>query len=155
MTADLLVAPTEARRARPWGAIALATSGALHLALAPGYLGHVTWLFALFVAAGTVQVLVAAGLMRRAHPLRVTLVVAATALLFLLDVGVRNVGLPVGLAAGQALDPVGVLVAVCDAAALVALPVALPPRWRPWVGSGVAAVAVGVWSVWVAGLVLA
>lgn len=155
MTAGTLTAPsTAAARTRPLGAMALVATGALHLALAVPYLGHVTWLFALFVAAGTAQVLLGARLMRRSRPVVGTVAIVGTALLFLLDVGVRNVGLPVGSAAGQPIDPVGVVVALCDVTALAALPLVLPPRWRFWAVAGVAAVAVGVWSVWVAGLVL-
>lgn len=92
-------------------------------------------------------------LIHRTHPVRSAAVIAATALLSLLDIGVRNVGLPVGAAAGQAMDLLGVLVALCDATAPAALPVVLPPRWRFCATTGVAAVAVR--SEWVAGLVLA
>lgn len=157
MTAELLdpgPRPLVRDRTRTVAAAALAAAGALHVVLALGYLGHDVRLFVLFVAAGAAQLVAAPRVWHGPRPVRDTIVLAATAALFLFDIGVRNVGLPVGSAAGQPLDPTGVGLALCGAVALVALPMALPPRWRSWTTAAVAVIGVGVWSLWVAGLVI-
>jgi hypothetical protein len=141
-------------RTRAVATVALGVAGILHTVLAIAHLGVDVRLFVLLVAAGAMQVVAAPAVWRGPRPVRDTIVIAVTAALFLVDIGVRNVGLPVGSAAGLPLDPTGIALALSGGIALATLPAALPHRWRVWTGSAVALIAVGVWSVWVAGLVL-
>jgi hypothetical protein len=139
-------------RRRAVGTIALVATGALHVAVALDYLGHEVRLFALFVAAGAVQLVLGPRLWRGSRPRRDVAVIAVTAALFLVDVYVRNVGLPIG-PTGPRPDPdlLGIGLVLGGIVALAALPAALPPRARFWTTGALAVVAVGVWSLWVAG----
>lgn len=154
----MIAPPDPVARTDRWAlaaAVAVTTTGALHLVAALEHLGHDVRFAAFFLGVGAVQACVGPGLYRGARPLRASAVLAATVALLLAYLYSRTVGLQIGPHADRPEDPdaVGLAVVVCELVTVAAVAALLPARSRAWAVNAVFVTGLGVWGLWLSGVV--